>query len=147
MPPRPAGFVVSELGTVGKIADFILQAMRAQPARTPIAEIVQLPDREPVKAQSTGAGASASTANPPNVPAPADPIDATVLQTGAPQPVAEESPTPVLDEVSCMPLPPASDTVPASAPALPATRAALYEEIASMYADGLPCSRAMLRAD
>ena len=147
LPPRPAGFVVAELGTVGKIADFILQAMHAQPARAPIAEIVQLPDREPVKAQSTGVGASVSTANPPNVAAPAGSIDATVLQTDAPQPVAEQSPTPVLDEVSCMPLPPASDTVPTSATALPATRAALYEEIASMYADGLQCSRAMLRED
>jgi acyl carrier protein len=66
---------------------------------------------------------------------------------GAAPPVAEQSTARALDEVSCMALPPTLETIPAPATTLPATREALYQEIAAMYADGLPCPREMLRPE
>jgi acyl transferase domain-containing protein len=148
LPPRPQNLRSAELDTIGKITDYVLQAMERKPEVRPVAEVISLVEEVAVSVPAAREPVPAAPEQAPTPPKNEEPIvERPVLvpvPAGEPDPVLSQTFVPVADEVTCRSLP--APLSPAAV-LVPVTREALAKEIVASYAEAAQRSPAAIGED
>jgi acyl transferase domain-containing protein len=151
LPPRPESFRLSELGTVSKLTDFVVQALSARAqARAPVADVLPFAQNTAAANGSVPARAFVAEEKRVEVKQNAHPIadraeKSMTVPAAEPTAVAADAPSP--DKPTCRIRPPAPSALPGIGAALPATREALYDEIVATYVEATQYPAAVFRED